>query len=418
MQESCDGKVTRRLVDHLSRHCAECWKSVGATEPYDHEGPRTFDPAIAALRRAHAADCDWMALAANHIEVLGQLREMPFGFSFLVIEEAAAMLEDPRFELDALGCALGFAGADLSRLFRSRPPKLDVVVQYLATVFQASLLRGEVEDVLDGLGALAQGGKRLESSETYLKILEVSATSARMIGELDEARRDLAQAYRLTLNERPYRNLEIGQELAALLSEMYPEQKDLLADLIGDVTEIHGILLGGDRPEMRFYAVLLLARFLSSIDVELRRRPDDDDAISVTDVVPLEVVRQTYQALKDCETYFELHTSPEVRAERWRYLFNLGLFVEPRRALETAGKLHAAYEKLGGDYWHEALAIRGVMVALERERDPQGSEREVRGFLKELRSRLKPEQIEAFCEEVSELVPSADLRLLVADAGS
>ncbi len=194
---------------------------------------------------------------------------------------------------------------------------------------------------------------------------------------------------------------------------MYPEQKDLLADLIEDVTEIHGILLGGDRPEMRFYAVLLLARFLSSIDVELRRHPDGD-AVPVTDVVPLEVVRHTYEALKDCETYFELHTSREVQAERWRYLYNLGLFVEPRKSLETAGKLHAAYEKLGADYWHEALAIRGVMVALERERDPQAAEGDVRRFLKDLRSRLKPEQIEAFCEEVAELVPSADLRQLVA----
>ncbi len=433
-RERLGDDLAPRLVEHLSTLCPACWASVRAV-PYEWDGPATLDPALAALRRAAAGDKAWMRLTGSHIEAIGDAQREPLGFGFLVIEEALAIAAEPGFELGSLTRALGLedAFADEAEEMSERevaaartPPQADLFSQYLAAAGLVSLAQDDLENAGRFMGLLNRPQRiaKLVLEESKIKILEVSARCGREIGELELAYEDLARAYH-EAGDRGFRQLDFSLQLAEVLTERYREHADELRHLIARTAEVCRILLGSKSSEIVIFIAFRLARFLHTLDTGIRRhrRTDDDpppaagpagDTLYLTDVAPVELVRTTYDFLDRAGPFFDSRTDLVTRTERYRYLFSFSLFVDPEGSLARARALQAAFEELGPDHWHEALAMKGVIAALLRRQDPSAAAETAREFHQELTSWIRPDQVDAFFDRVSKLVPAGDIRDLLA----
>jgi len=74
------------LALHLSTGCRRCWSAVSEVAPGSVE-LSSCDPVAAALYRVSTPQ-GWAVLMADHLAAVDDVRRRPFGFAFLLVEEA------------------------------------------------------------------------------------------------------------------------------------------------------------------------------------------------------------------------------------------------------------------------------------------------------------------------------------------
>jgi len=333
---------------YLAEGCPECWAAVEGVGAVDVTA-RRLSPIGAALARLISPG-SWPTLSAGHFEVAYACRRWPFGFAFLVDEEAALTIsevdtsEEPLSEAVSLGALLavrhGHAalGAVLARLYAIRA--------------EAHVVRGGRSKARDALARAMSCVSRDDEAVdvgTRARLHEAEARFAKRFPRSGYPALSYRKALELT-GGWPIRHLELTVELVSLPGWNPRDGVQRVARALHAARELRT-----SAPEglVRAQALYRSARLLATAvgeDLGVLRVPD--------------VVAEVADELEAAGDLFATVADPMTRALRDQCLGELRFLHAPGRA---GGPLHRALDtfvKAGASRLAEEA--RGLLVDLER----------------------------------------------------
>jgi hypothetical protein len=205
------------LAHHLSSGCRRCWSAVGDLAPVSPEP--SCDPVAQALYRL-TTPRSRAALSADHSAVVDEARLRPFGFAFLLVEEAFLLARERQTPIPLEGDAFRIVGTLRPR--RHYRHEDDLWARALAYLSMVRTLRGET----DAAHMACITAERHRICGTGDQRINASVLEARALQAAAEGDAQIAETFLGAAIER----LASGAEHARRRLEL----EDRLAEVAGD----------------------------------------------------------------------------------------------------------------------------------------------------------------------------------------
>jgi hypothetical protein len=316
----------------LAEGCPECWKALERMRPRMDDQIASLSPIREALIRIVSSGT-WPVLSADHFEAVLEVKRRPFGFVFLVAEEAA-MLTTAETSLEPMAQAVGLAA--LLAMQHGDPALAGALARLYALRAEAHVARGEKPEAEEALvragGCL---GRSLEEVDvtTRIRLLEAQARFAWRFDSTKKATGHYVEALKLACPRWPVRHLELMVEMVALGGW---EPVDSLRRLIGALNLAAPLRSSAPHALVRAHALYRSARLLARAMKE-----------SLSGVRVPRVVEEIADELEAAEALFTVAGDRITQGLRHLCLGELRLFHAPPRSREPLRRAVESFNAAG-----------------------------------------------------------------------
>lgn len=297
-----------RLALHLALGCPTCWRAAEQARPH----PR--DPVATGLVRLARPD-SWLALGDDHLAAMRTVRQRPFGFAYVVVEEC--WLPDVGVHRPADVPWLRRFVDGLARAAPGRPEIADLAV--LACCRQGELLLSR-RAWRRAAGWLGEARARLPATtgdpRVHVRALELEASLRLGVGEVGTAEKLLVEAAGRAGPEHARHRFRLYW-MAAAIPHLPPARRVAHFDLA--LAEIDRLRHAGD-PVDRLLGVHRRAQAMVVL-------------LTVAPTIPWPGYAETLSQLEDTDRLYGEHADARVHAEALVHRARLLKVADPASAL-------------------------------------------------------------------------------------
>ena len=245
---------------HLARGCRRCWSVVEKLPAAAIK--RSSDPLVESLYHLRSPG-SWITLSSDLFAAVTGARARPYGFAFVLLEEALELAFDSGAELEPIRKARKLIG-ELQGSLRHRRRLCDLdalALSHLAMAYAWRRDRGAAIAAQRQAASVRQGGTA--DVGVAVSLLESLASMEWASGYYARAEDVLRRAIRLVGAEFPMRRFELWASLAELAVEAGGSER--LSEAVAEADAALAPLLVSSDPSVRLRAVFKLGRFASRL---------------------------------------------------------------------------------------------------------------------------------------------------------